>query len=181
MCAPCAGPLLGLVGLPLSLLELAEHASVQHPRHVDLHVELAELGLEVRFGDRLERAGVDHRRVALLVGEVELDLEADGASLGVEARLAEHSREHVEAGAHLLAVALAVLAREDGGGYFLPHALSLPRPPARRASAATARHRGAARSGGHVRRQKRPRTQRLGEEPRLIAVMPRGRGFSDCK
>ena len=65
------------------LLELAEHAPAQQPRrHVDLHVELAELGLEVRVGDRLERAGVDHRRVALLVGQVELDLEADRARSG---------------------------------------------------------------------------------------------------
>ena len=33
-------------------------------RHVDLDVELAELGLEVRVGDRLERLGVLQRRVA---------------------------------------------------------------------------------------------------------------------
>ena len=39
----------------------------------------------------------------------------------------EHPREHVEAGAHLLAVALPVLAAEDLRGDFLSHALSVPR------------------------------------------------------
>ena len=135
------------------LLELGGDAPLEQPRRdVDLDVELAELGLEVGVGDRLERAGVHHRRVALLVGEVQLDLEPDGAALGVEARLAQHAREHVEAGPHLLAVALPVLAREDRRGDFLSHGVTLsstahvnavhlhhvqavPGPPARQAGA----------------------------------------------
>ena len=65
--------------------------------------------------------GVEQRRVARLVGQVELDLEPHRAPLGVEARLREHAREHVEARAHLLAVALPVLAAEDRGGDVLAH------------------------------------------------------------
>ena len=38
--------------------------------------------------------------------------EADRAAIGVEARLREHPREDVQAAAHLLAVALAVLPAE---------------------------------------------------------------------
>jgi hypothetical protein len=44
-------------------------------RHVDLDVELAELGLEVRVGDRRQRLGVAHGRIGDLVDEVELDLQ----------------------------------------------------------------------------------------------------------
>ena len=68
-------------------------------------------------------AGVEQRRVARLVGQVELDLEPHRAPLGVEARLREHAREDVEARAHLLAVALAVLAAEDRGGDVFAHGL----------------------------------------------------------
>ena len=97
---------------------------------VDLDVELAELGLEVGVGDRLERRGVDHRRVAGLVGEVELDLEPERAPLGVEAGLGEQAREDVEAGAHLLPVALAILAAENPGRDFLAHGPIIPQPAA---------------------------------------------------
>jgi hypothetical protein len=91
-------------------------SSAKHPvleqarRDVDLDVELPELRLEVGVGDRLERLSVDHRRVARIVGEVQLDLEPDRAALRVEARLAQHPSEHVEARADLLPVALPVLA-----------------------------------------------------------------------
>ena len=64
------------------------------------------------FGDRLERLGVLQRRVAALVDQVELDLEPGHRVVGVEARLAQHPREHVEAAAHLLAVPGAVGAGE---------------------------------------------------------------------
>ena len=79
---------------------------------VDLDVELPELGLEVRVGDRLQRLGVLQRRVAGLVDEVELDLEPGHRVVGVEARLAQHPGEHVEVAAHLLPVARAVSAGE---------------------------------------------------------------------
>ena len=43
-------------------LELGEHLALEQPRrHVDLDVELPQLGLERRIGDRLERGRVDQR------------------------------------------------------------------------------------------------------------------------
>ena len=47
-----------------------------------------------------------------VVDEVELDLEPGHRVVGVEARLAQHPGEHVEAAAHLLAVPRAVGAGE---------------------------------------------------------------------
>ena len=153
-----ARPLLGAVQAdPDRILELREHLALEPPRrHVDLDVELADLGLEVGVRDRLERAGVRQGGVAGLVGEVQLDLEAERAPVGVEARLAQHAREDVQAGPDLLPVALAVLAREDSGLDLLSHGLTLssavhvsavhlhhvqafPGPPARQAG-----------SGGHL-------------------------------
>ena len=118
------------------VLQLRHHLAAEQPRgEVDLDVELAELGLEVGVGDRLQRRRVDHRRVAGLVGQVELDLEPERAPLGVEAGLGEQAREHVEAGAHLLPVALAILAGEDLGrdvlahpGEIIPHGASCRAP-----------------------------------------------------
>ena len=52
------------------------------------------------------------RRVTELVDEVELDLQPGHRGVRVEARLAQHPREHVEAAPHLLAVARPVLAGE---------------------------------------------------------------------
>ena len=127
------------------LLELGEHRRREQPRRdVDLDVELRELGREVGVGDALEHVGVEQRRVARLVGQVELDLEPHRAPLGVEARLREHAREHVEARAHLLAVALAVLAAEDRGGDVLAHGSS--RRSTRSRASASASLRAAARS-----------------------------------
>src|SRR4029079_14829667 len=80
---------------------------------VYLDVQRGELGDEGGVGDALENLDVGERRVARLVGEVQLDLEADRAAVRVEARLGEHAREDVEAAAHLLAIALPVLAAED--------------------------------------------------------------------
>ena len=81
-------------------------------RDVDLEVELAELGHEVGIGDRLEHLGVLHRRVAGVVDEVQLDLEAGHRTIDVEPRLAQHPREDVETLPHLLAIARAILAGE---------------------------------------------------------------------
>jgi hypothetical protein len=105
------------------LLQRVEDVALQQlGRDVDLDVELAELGDERVVGDPLEHLGVRHRRVAGVVGEVELDLEADRALLRVEARLAEHPREHVEVALDLVAVALTVLAGELRRGDVLAHA-----------------------------------------------------------
>ncbi len=67
-------------------------------RHVDLEVELAELGLRSR-GRRSARAP---RRSCsagspCVVDQVELDLEADHRVVGVEPGVAQHPGEHVEA------------------------------------------------------------------------------------
>ena len=81
-------------------------------RHVDLDVELAQLGLEVGIGDRAQHLGVAHGRIGLVVDEVELDLHAGERPLELEARLAQHRREHVEAAADLLPIPRPVLAGE---------------------------------------------------------------------
>jgi hypothetical protein len=67
-----ARSLLGMVeartGVPL---EVGEHAVGEQSRgDVDLDVELPELGLEVRVGDRFEHGGVGHRRLAGTVSHV---------------------------------------------------------------------------------------------------------------
>ena len=65
-----------------------------------------------------------------VVGEVELDLQPDRALLGVEPRLAQHPREHVEVALDLVAVALAVLAGEElRRGDVLAHGAERTRPP----------------------------------------------------
>ena len=95
-------------------LELLEAALEQLPRRdVDLQVELAELGDEVRVGDRVEHRSVLQRRLEIVVDEIELDLQADLRVLEVELAVGQHPREHVEAPAHLFAVLLPVLACED--------------------------------------------------------------------
>ena len=100
MCAPDrARPLLGVVeAAPGVAFQVAEDAAAQQPRRdVDLDVELAKLGLEARVGDRLQRGGVDQRGIALVVGQVELDLEAERSALGVKARFGQHPGEDVQA------------------------------------------------------------------------------------
>ena len=126
-------PLLGGVeARPRVALEIGEHVAVEQPRRdVDLHVELPEFGLERRVGDRLQRGGVDQRRLARVVGEVQLDLEPERPRLRVEPRLGQHPREHVEVRPHLHAVALPVLAAEGSCSYLLAHEAIIPcRAPA---------------------------------------------------
>ncbi len=105
---------LGLVEAPPEpLLEPGQPAVVQRRgRRVHLDVELPELGLELRVGDRLERLGVAEGRVARVVDQVELDLEPGHRVVGVERRLTEHPGEHVEAAPHLLAVPCPISAGE---------------------------------------------------------------------
>ena len=77
--------------------------------------------------DQLQDLLVDHRRVAGRVGEVELDLEAHAAPLGVEPGLGQHPGEHVQAALHLLPVPLTVLAGELPARDVLTHVPPLPR------------------------------------------------------
>ena len=74
-------------------------------RYVDLDVELTELGHEIRVGDLTQYGGVAHHRIADRVDEVELDLQAGHRRLGLECRLGQHAREHVEVAADLVPVA----------------------------------------------------------------------------
>ncbi len=80
------GPLLGGVqaradvGLELREAVLAELLG----RDVDLDVEQPELGDELGIGDRLERLDVLQGGVAVVVDEVQLDLQARHRVVGVE-------------------------------------------------------------------------------------------------
>ena len=58
-------------------------------QHVDLEVELRQLGLEERVGDRLQRLGALQRGPAVVVDEVELDLHA--RSSGSRCRTGTHA------------------------------------------------------------------------------------------
>ena len=79
---------------------------------IDLDVELTQLGLERRVGNRGERGGVRHRRVARLVDEVELDLQAQPGFCDLELPVGEHHRQRVEAARRLLPEQSAVLTGE---------------------------------------------------------------------
>ena len=68
------------------------------------------------------------RRIALVVDEVQLDLGARHRAIGVEPRLGEHPLERVEAAPHLLPVAGAIFAAEDGLVDVLAHS-GLPVQP----------------------------------------------------
>ena len=120
---------LGLVeAVSQGLLEGGQPALAQPGgRHVDLDVELPELGLELRVRDRGQRLGVLQRRVAQLVDQVELHLEAGHRVVGVEARLAQHPGEDVEAATHLLAVPRAVRPGELLQLHLFAHAGTLRR------------------------------------------------------
>jgi hypothetical protein len=89
---------------------------------VDLHVELPELGLEVGVRDRVQHLGVAQRRVAPLVDQVQLDLQAGHRPLEVELRAGQHPLEHVQVPPDLLPVPGAVLPGELDPVDVLPHA-----------------------------------------------------------
>ncbi len=88
---------------------------------VDLDVELTQLGLEILIRDRLQYVGVAHRRVMLLVDEVELDLQPGHWPLGVELRGLEHPGEDVQAAPDLRSVQLPVLPAELATGDLITH------------------------------------------------------------
>src|SRR5262249_8397113 len=118
-----AGVLLGRVEAGAYLLLEPAQAVVGQParRHVDLDVELPELGLEVGVGDGPQRLLVAHGRLAMLVDQVELDLQPGERPFELEPRLLEHLCEHVEAPPYLLPVALPVLTRENVAVDLLTH------------------------------------------------------------
>lgn len=110
-----AGALLGVVERGPDLGFPGVGAALRQPagRNVDLEVETAQLGGPGGVRDRLEDVGVAHRRFGLGVDQVQLDLQAHLGPLGLEPRLAQHLREHLEALLHLDPVPAAVLAGED--------------------------------------------------------------------
>nr|BFE71046.1 hypothetical protein GCM10020092_043470 [Actinoplanes digitatis] len=112
--ADAAGVLLGVVeaGPQLAFQIGVLVAGQPARRDVDLDVELAQLGLEVGVGDRLEYLGVAHRRVGVVVHQIELDLHPGQRALELESRLPQHPREHVEAAPDLLPVPGSILAGE---------------------------------------------------------------------
>ena len=154
------------------LLERREPALAQpRRRHVDLDVELPELGDELRVGDRRQRLGVLQRGVAVVVDEVELDLEAGHRVVGVEPRLAQHPGEDVEAAAYLLPVPGAVGAGELLCGHFFAHAPTLGR--FRRLGDPSLTTRGRARHGSPpTRAGGNARRQQVGHQPgeRMVGV-----------
>ena len=110
-------------------LEVRQGVAGQPPRrHVDLEVELAELGRPGRAGDRLQHVRVAHGRRAMLIDDVQLDLLADLRGIGVEHALAEHAGEHVELAADLVAVLAPVLSAYLDGLDVTAHVGLLPWP-----------------------------------------------------
>src|SRR5689334_20049556 len=84
-----------------------------------------QLGLITRVRDRLQHRGVDHRRIAALVGQIELDLQPERSRLGMKARLRQHAGGDIQARPDLPAIALAVLATEGPGGDLSAHGRSI--------------------------------------------------------
>ncbi len=114
--AASPGPLVGVIEAgPDLILQLAERGAGQRARRdVDLQVELAKLGRPGRVGDRAEHVGVLHRRPAVVVHQVQLDLEPHLLRLRLEPGLAQHPGQHVEAVPDLLPVGTPVrLADHD--------------------------------------------------------------------
>jgi hypothetical protein len=159
-----ARAVLGVVEAPADrLLELGEHRRGELPRRdVDLDVELPELGLEVGVGDGLEHRGVGQRGAAVVVGQVELDLQPERSARRLEALVGQHAREDVQRRAHLLAIALAVGTAEHPGGNVLAHGCG--RQCSRRTRSAQPLGAGALRLRARARVDLRP--QEVGEEHR---------------
>jgi hypothetical protein len=94
-------------------LQVRERVAVEVPRrHVDLQVELPDLGRPGRIRDRVEHVGVAHRGHAVLVDQVQLDLLADRRQVLVEQALAEHPGERIKRAPHLVTVLAPVLAAD---------------------------------------------------------------------
>jgi hypothetical protein len=110
-------------------LELERGVTGQGPRrHVELDVVLRELGLVVLVRDGREHLGIVEVRLHVGVDEVELDLEAGHRPVELEGARVEHLLEHVKVLAHLLAVALPLLAAVTLRRNLCSHGVTQPRP-----------------------------------------------------
>jgi hypothetical protein len=98
------------VGADLPLEPVERVAGQLTRRHVDLQVELADLGSPERVRDRLQGLGVAHRGHAGRVDEVQLELLAHQGRVLVELPLAQHAGERVQRAPDLVPVAAPVLA-----------------------------------------------------------------------
>ncbi len=95
------------------LLQAGQGVTRQLPRrHVDLEVELPELGRPGGVRDRVEHVGVAHGRHAALVDQVQLDLQAHPRGAGLEHVFLEHLGEHFQRAPHPVAVDAPVLAAD---------------------------------------------------------------------
>jgi len=98
------------------LLLIGYRVPVKLPgRDVDLEIELPELGGPGGIGDRVEHGGVVHGRRALLVHEVQLDLQAHLRGAGVEHVLVQHPGEDLQRAPHLVPVPAPVFAADLDG------------------------------------------------------------------
>ena len=98
------------------LLQVREHVTLKPPgRHVDLEIELPELGRPGGIGDRVEHGRVAHGRLPVGVHQVQLDLHAHPGRAGLEPALAEHPGEHVQRTLHLFPVLAPVLTTDRDG------------------------------------------------------------------
>ena len=110
--------------VPQQRLEFERRVAGQGPRRdVELDVVAAEFGLVSRVGDRLQHLGVGHRRLPVGVDQVEFDLQPGELAVEVEGVLDQHPLEDVQAPAHLVPVALSLLAGEGGRGDVVAHAV----------------------------------------------------------
>ena len=106
----------GVEAGPDLLLQVGQRMVLEPPRrHVDLQVELPELGGPGRVGDRVEHRRVAHGRRAEGIHQVQLDLHAHPGRAGLEPALAEHPGEHVQGALHLFAVFAPVLTADLDG------------------------------------------------------------------
>jgi hypothetical protein len=125
-----AGPLVRVLQRAADLRQVVTEAAAsdQPRRHVQLEVELPQLGLESRIRDVREHLGVAHGRIAVRIYQVEFDLQPGGGLLCLEAEIVEHQRENVEATPDLPPVPPPIVAGERGRRDVHAHR---PSPPLR--------------------------------------------------
>jgi hypothetical protein len=103
----------GVEVVPDHLLQVGQGVPGQLARrHVDLQVELGDLGAPGRVGERGEHVGVAHGRCAAGVHQVQLDLLAHLGRVVLEQLLTQHPGEDVQGAPYLVPVLAPVLTAE---------------------------------------------------------------------
>jgi hypothetical protein len=104
------------------LFQVREGALFEPPGwHVDLEVELPELGRPGRVGDGVEHGLVAHGWHPVLIDQVQLDFHAHPRRADLEPALEQHPGEDVQRTLYLLPVLPAVLATDLDGLNFTSH------------------------------------------------------------